>query len=170
MKQYNLLTMAAILGVAPGLMLAQSSFPGFTPGNLVVTRSVYTGDATTVTVGQFLPPVCPSTGSCATNGGPATNNGAYPAVGSTNNVWNNDAVDGSFGITSPIFIDQITTGGTLINTLAIPTPGANQIVTSFISKSELALNLSLDRNYITFMGYITPPNTIDVSNSNTPGV
>jgi hypothetical protein len=44
------------------------------------------------------------------------------------------------------------------------------IVTSFSSKSELALNLSTDGSVLTFMGYIPPPNTVDVSNSNTPGV
>ena len=59
MRQSNLFLTAAILGIAPGLMLAQSSFPGFVPGNLVVT-------------------------------------------------------------TSPIFIDQITPAGAVLNTLAIP--------------------------------------------------
>ncbi len=159
-------------------LVALSSFAGaplfaqfFTPGNLVVSRSVYEGTASTVTIGEPLPPDCPATAICTGKGtGPATNTGAFPAIGSTNNVWNNDAVDGSFGVTSPIFLDQITPSGTLINTLAIPTTGGNQIVTSFSSKSELALNLSLDGNYITFMGYITAPNALDVSNSNTPGV
>jgi hypothetical protein len=42
-------------------------------------------------------------------------------------------------------------------------------VTSFSSKSEIALNLSTDGKYLTFMGYVAPVNTIDVSNSNTPG-
>ncbi len=139
--------------------------PIFAPGNLVVSRSVYTGDASTVTVGEKLPPVCPSTANCGT--GVATDNGAYPVAGSANNVWNNDSVDGGFGITSPIFLDQITTGGALISTFAVPT-GA--LVTSFSSKSEIALNLSSDRSAITFMGYVTTPNNIDVSNSNTPGV
>ena len=142
-----------------------SSFTGFTSGNLVVSRSVYTGDATTVQAGQPLPPVCPSTASCGT--GKATDNGAYPIAGSTNNVWNNDKPDGNFGITSPVFLDQITPAGTLVNTLAIPT---GLIVTSFSSKSELSLNLSTDGSAITFMGYIAPVNSIDVSNSNTPGV
>jgi uncharacterized protein (TIGR03437 family) len=87
-------------------------------------------------------------------------------VGSTNNVWNNDAVDGSFGITSPIFIDQITQLGALVNTLAIP-PG--MLVTSFSSKSELAVNQSQDGSAITLMGYMAPANTIDVSDSNSPG-
>src|SRR5579872_2075466 len=142
-----------------------AAFSGFNPGNLVVSRSVYTGDASTVTVGQKLPPNCPATAKCPT--GTATDNGAYPAAGSTNNVWNNDKVDGSFGITSPIFLDQVTPDGTKINTLAIPT---SLIVTSFSSKSEIALNLSPDGGTITFMGYLAPPNTLDTSNSNTPGV
>ena len=44
------------------------------------------------------------------------------------------------------------------------------MVTSFSSKSELALNLSTDHSYLTFMGYVSPIDAIDVSNSNTPGV
>jgi hypothetical protein len=43
-------------------------------------------------------------------------------------------------------------------------------VTSFPSKSELALHLSTDGKYLTFMGYVAPIDAIDVSNSNTPGV
>ncbi|KWH56743.1 hypothetical protein [Burkholderia cepacia] len=42
------------------------------------------------------------------------------------------------------------------------------MVTSFSSKSELGLHLSLDGSYLTFMGYVAPVNAIDVSNSNTP--
>jgi hypothetical protein len=48
-------------------------------------------------------------------------------------------------------------------------PTKDQMVTSFSSKSELALNLSLDRQYLTFMGYFALINALDVSNSNTPG-
>jgi hypothetical protein len=165
-------------------LAAEAEAPFFTPGNLIVSRSVYEGTAATVTIGELLPPNCPQTATCGgvNNAGvPATDDGAYPAIGVINpstgnlqNVWNNAIVDGSFGVTSPIFLDQITTGGTLVNTLAIdPT----QIVTSFSSKSELALNLSTDGTLITFMGYVNPLligssqiNQIDVSNSNTPGV
>ena len=43
-------------------------------------------------------------------------------------------------------------------------------MTSFSSKSELALNLSTNDRDLTFMGYVAKPDTIDVSNSNTPGV
>jgi len=169
---FRLFAIVALSGVA-GAALSAQSFSGFSPNNLVVSRSVYTGNAATVAIGQALPPVCGTGVSCAPgsgNGGLATNNGSFPAIGSGNNVWNNDLVDGSFGVTAPIFLDQITTGGTLVSTLALPTTGGNQIVTSFSSKSELALNLSLDGKYLTFMGYITAPNTLDVSNSNTPGI
>ncbi len=138
---------------------AQSAFPGFEPGNLVVSRSVYTGDATTVKIGQKLPGNCPATATCPT--ATATNDGTYP------NLWNNAKVDASFGVTSPIFLDQITTTGTRINTLAVPT---SVLVTSFPSKSEIGLNLSSDGSMITFMGYVAPEKALDVSNSNTPGV
>jgi hypothetical protein len=49
-------------------------------------------------------------------------------------------------------------------------PTKDQLVTSFPSKSELALNLSTDGQYLSFMGYLAPVNAIDVSNSNTPAV
>ena len=44
------------------------------------------------------------------------------------------------------------------------------MVGSFSSKSEVALNLSTDRQFVTFMGYLSPIDALDVSNSNTPGV
>jgi len=152
-----------VLAAASSAALAQP-FSGFTSGNIVVSRSVYTGDASILAVGQPLPPVCPTTASCGT--GKASDSGAYPSTTSSNNVWNNNTVDGSFGITSPIFLDQLTPTGTLVNTLAIP---PNLVNTSFSSKSEMALNLSTDGTAITFMAYVAPSNTVDVSNSNTPG-
>ena len=97
----------------------------------------------------------------------ATDNGSYASTSGTNNVFNNNKADGSFGITSPIFLDQITPAGLLVNTYAVPPV---LLTTSFPSKSELALNISSDGPALTFMGYATPPNTLDVSNSNTPGV
>jgi len=156
---------ALALFASVAVVSAQSTFPGFTSGNIVVTRSVYTGDPTTVSIGQLLPPVCPTTAACGT--ATATDNGAYASVNSNNNVFNNNKVDGSFGITSPIFIDQLTPTGTVVNTLAVP---PNMLTTSFSSKSELAINVSLDGTALTLVGYVAPPNSIDVSNSNTPGV
>jgi uncharacterized protein (TIGR03437 family) len=148
----------------------QSTFTGFSAGNLVLSRSVYMGDSSTVVTGSVLPPVCPASANAASAGAcgaKATNNGLYPTTGTTNNVWNDDSVDGSFGVTSPIFLDQLTPSGATVNSFAVPT---NMIVTSFSSKSELALNLSTDGSVLTFMGYVTAPNTVDVSNSNTPGI
>jgi hypothetical protein len=44
----------------------------------------------------------------------------------------------------------------------------NELVTSFSSKSELALNDSTSGRAVSFMGYDAPVSAIDVSNSNTP--
>jgi hypothetical protein len=139
--------------------------PWFRPGNLVVSGSDYVGTANLFTPGVTeLPPGC-----TGTNCTPAAADGSYPFV------FNNDASDGSFGVTSPIFLDQITPSGHLVNTLNVPDgtgPGgtsASHMVTSFSSKSELALNLSTSGRELTFMGYYTVPNAVDVSNSNTPG-
>ncbi|HEY3840795.1 MAG TPA: hypothetical protein VGL72_29685 [Bryobacteraceae bacterium] len=153
----NVLLLSA-LALCSSAALADPIFEGFIPGNLVVSRSVYQGTASTVTVGMALPPNCPSTAKCSM---PATNDGTYPGV------FNNDVPDANFGVTSPIFLDQITTEGTHINTLPVP---SGIVVTSFSSKSELALNLSPEGDVITFMGYVAPINALDVSNANTPGV
>ena len=141
----------------------------FQPENLVVSRSVYDNNAGNVAIGAKLPPNCPATAKCPKGSAPA--DGTYPTV------WNNDQYDGSFGITSKIFLDQITRTGTFIDTLEVPnssdpgiTSSSDQLVTSFPSKSELALNLSTDGKYLTFMGYVAPINALDVSNSNTPGI
>lgn len=142
----------------------------FFPGNLVVSRSVYDNKASNVKVGTVLPPGCANTtGGCSAATG-APYNGSYPTV------FNNDIYDASFGITSRIYLDQITPYGQLIDSLEVPNSlqgginsNSNQLVTSFSSKSELALNLSTDGRLLTFMGYVAPANSIDISNSNTPG-
>ena len=139
------------------------------PGNLVISRSVYDNNPANIAVGTILPPNCTmTTGSCAASTG-AINDGTYPYV------FNNDKYDGNFGITSKIFLDQISPFGFPINTIQVPNSlergvksYSDQLVTSFSSKSELGLHLSTDRRYITFMGYVAPVNAIDVSNSNTP--
>jgi hypothetical protein len=138
----------------------------FYPGNLVVSRSVYDNNAHNVKVGALLPANCANTvGSCVA----ATFNGKYPEV------FNNVIPDPAFGITSTIFLDQITPSGFLLDSLEVPNSSlknirteSNQLVTSFSSKSEIALNLSTDHKFLTFMGYVAPIDTVDVSNSNTP--
>jgi hypothetical protein len=92
-------------------------------------------------------------------------------------VWNNDTVDGSFGVTSKIVFDELRLNGDRVQSLEVPnstergiTVNRDQMVTSFSSKSEIALNLSLDHRVVSFMGYLVPVGAIDVSNSNTPDV
>jgi hypothetical protein len=157
-----IVSMAVLAGST--FLVAQTHFQ---PGNLVVSRSVYDNNPNNVKVGQLLPPFCQiTTAGCAGN---AINDGTYPYV------WNNDTVDGSFGITSKLFLDQYTTGGAFVNSLELPnntqqgfSPFSDELVTSFSSKSEVALNLSTDGQYLTFMGYVAPIDNLDVSNSNTP--
>jgi len=145
---------------------AQNGSAFFLPNNLLLSRVVYDNDLNNVVVGSLLPPNCVPANCVA-----ATNNGAYPQV------FNNALVDGSFGITAKIILDQLTASGITINSLEVPNssqngvpPTKDQMVTSFSSKSGLALNLSTDGQSITFMGYLAPINALDVSNANTPGV
>ena len=161
-----LLALAAISGsliAATGASAASAGDHGgfLRPGNLLVSGSVYASDPGLLTPGvTVLPPGC--TSGCVT----ATNDGTYPGV------FSNDLVDGSFGVTSPVFLDQLTPAGRLVSTLRVPDASqrGGGLVTSFSSKSELALNLSTDDRYVTFMGYVAQPDLLDVSNSNTPGV
>jgi hypothetical protein len=151
-------------------VLAASAQTAFTAGNLVVSRSVYSGTASTVTVGQTLPPNCVPNKTNKVTCGTAVANGTYPQV------FNNAvSADGSFGVTSPIFLDELTPTGTLLNSLEVPnslmngiTGSSDQLVTSFSSKSEEALHLSTDGRYLSFIDYVSAANTIDVSNANTP--
>ena len=106
----RLLTVVAMLTVVSIATLAsiftayaQNGSAYFLPGNLVVTRSVYVDTGSIIAGTTVLPPNC-SPANCPT---PATavTSSAYPYV------FNNDTVDGNFGITSKIFLDQITPFG-----------------------------------------------------------
>jgi hypothetical protein len=188
-----------VAGTAVGLLAdgdhGDSRHFQFKEDSLVLSRSVYEGTAETVTIGETLPRGCaggangstvvavPLTTGGTTNVtvtcGVASDNGEAPNLSDSHNVWNNSGSDGSFGVSSPIFLDNLTTGGWLLGSLRIP---SDQMVTSFSSKSELALNRSIDGKSITFMGYQggpgcggfpvspTAPNLVDVSASNTPGI
>jgi hypothetical protein len=157
-------------GVASGAQDVRPAPIRFRPGNLVVSRSVYDNRAGNVAVGTILPPGCANTtGGCSPSTG-APFDGTYPFV------FNNDTYDGSFGITSKIYLDLVSPIGRVLDSIEVPnssqhgvTSTSDQLVTSFSSKSELALNLSTDGHYLTFMGYVAPINELDVSNSNTPG-
>ena len=172
-KAITAFSFSALVATLP--VNAQDSKPNhssffFWPGNLVVSRSVYDNNPNNVQVGQILPPNCAATtGGCSAATG-APFNGTYPFV------WNNDTYDASFGITSKIYLDQMFPFGFVLNSLEVPNSSqrgikssSDQLVTSFSSKSELALNLSTDGRYLTFAGYVAPIDQVDVSNSNTPG-
>ncbi len=207
MKTYLILApILALAAVCPTPSHAQNDNQGwnghhdqdhrfeFRRGSLVLSRSVYKGKASTITIGETLPLGCEggSTGltvqvplvaggtvGVAVPCGVATDNGEFPNLNDSHNVWTNAGSDGSFGVTSPIYLDNISEDGEVLGTLPVPT---EQMVTSFSSKSELALNRSIDGQSITFMGYrggigcggstVSPTraNLLDVSASNTPGV
>jgi hypothetical protein len=163
-------TAAAVMAMQASVPSADASAPSaaLIPGNLLVATSVYRNDPSIVAGTTQLPPGCGGTSydPCGT----AVTNGDYPYV------FNNDTVDGSFGVTSPITLKELTTAGRQVGSIEVPnstqpwvTTSSDQMVTSFSSKSELAMNLSTDGKYVTFMGYNAPVDTADVSNANTPG-
>jgi hypothetical protein len=93
--------------------------------------------------------------------------------GNVNTVWNNASVDGSFGVTSPITLEDLgATSGALLASETLPT---SEIVTSFSSKSELGLSIADTASgpVATFMGYApggagypsTAAGMLDVSNA-----
>ena len=167
-RAVRLIAGPAFACLALGAVATQSaSAQAFTPGNLVVSRSVYSASPSSVVVGQTLPPGCVPNSKNKVTCAPAALDGTFPYV------FNNDTPDPSFGITSPIYLDEMSLTGTLINSIQVPnssTTTGDQLVTSFSSKSEESLHLSTDGTYLTFMDYVAPLNTIDVSNANTPAV
>lgn len=225
-----ILATAVALGLFPVRVNAQErqgdpdsdrQFYGFVPGSIVLSGTVYVGNADTVIPGEVLPFGCLNTGP-VTNPNPATvnvpllpadqtasstttpvtvscgyasDNGEAPNLKDNHNVWNNANSDPNFGVSSPIVLWNLSPDGDWLGALRVP---GNEIVTSFSSKSELALNRSADGRSLTFMGYrggpgcptltldpatnlltqgtnvgpISPtaPNLLDVSASNTPGL
>jgi hypothetical protein len=89
----------------------------------------------------------------------------------TNNyvtVWNNESVDASFGVTSPIrLLDVDGFSGRVRGAIRVP---QSEVVTSFPSKSELGLHLARDWRgaHLVFVGYGgAGVGALDVSNSDT---
>ncbi|VTU46338.1 hypothetical protein SRS16P3_00050 (plasmid) [Variovorax sp. SRS16] len=135
---------------------------------LLVSSSRYAGNVATVIPGVTV-----------TGGVTAAYDGSLP------NVFLNEIADPSFGITSGISleafdIDDPSREGRapfraprLVGVLDISAAAkalGTPMSTSFPSKSELALHVSTDGRFVSFMGYGSPINQLDVSNSNTPGV
>ncbi|GAN77853.1 hypothetical protein [Acidisphaera rubrifaciens] len=157
---------AAVVGVAvtparAGEVYRPQAVRLLAHGNLLIGSSVYAGNAGTITVGQALP---------VAGGVAAVADGAYPGV------FANDSVDGNFGITAPLLLSGYKTfnfGGEIVVGRPLGTLDITRtlgVTSSFSSKSELSLNVATDGQSVSFMGYRAPANTLDVSNSNTPGV
>src|ERR1019366_2204815 len=132
-----------------GAAVGRGGQGGLIPGNLLVSESYYSNDPGIVAGQTQLPPGC-TAGNCVT----ATAGGSYPQV------FSNALVDGSFGVTSRIFLAEMTPWGRPLGTIEVP---ADELVTSFSSKSELALNLFPDGRTVSFMGYVTKPDNVGVS-------
>jgi hypothetical protein len=118
--------------VLVGTASADDSF--LQPGSLVISSSNYEGSIGAVASLMVGTPLA------------NTNTATIPAVSDNNyvTVWNNDTVDGSFGVTSPIFLTAVDPhSGRVLNRLSVPT---GEVVTSFSSKSELALHLGQDEH------------------------
>ena len=82
------------------------------------------------------------------------------------NVWTNETVDASFGVTSPITLSDVDPyNGHTFRVVHVP---SDQVVTSFPSKSELGLHLAQDKHgsHLVFVGYAGPDvGALDASNS-----
>jgi hypothetical protein len=126
------------------------------PNSLVISSSTYDrtrGAVADLTIGTPLA----NTDKATT---PAVAGNLYPTV------WNNAAVDGSFGVTSPVELTDVEpVFGRALFSLVIPT---DTVATSFSSKSELGLHFTPDLfgGHLTFMAYASPGvGALDVSNS-----
>ena len=130
---------ALAAGLTTGAVQASDSSFSFIPGAPVVSSSTMQGR---LPFGDGLLLTLPG-------GGTAIANGTYP------NVFENATVDGSFGVTSPLILREYVLPGNNRSAVLVKTLNVTDrtgIVTSFSSKSELALNLSTTRSALTFMG------------------
>jgi hypothetical protein len=137
-----------------GTAAADDSF--LQPGALIISSSNYESSTGAVASLQVGTPLA------------NTNTATIPAIADNNyvTVWNNDTVDASFGVTSPIYLTAVDPhSGRELKRLGVP---AGQVVTSFSSKSELALHLRHDEqgSHLVFVGYASPGvGALDVSNA-----
>lgn len=130
--------------------------PFLLPNSLVISSTTYDrtrGAVAGLTVGTTLPD---------------SNTATTAAVvgNSYVEVWNNESVDASFGVTSPILLTDVEPhSGHVFTTVRVP---ADQVVTSFSSKSELGLHVAgvWPWSRLVFVGYGgAGVGALDVSNS-----
>ena len=126
------------------------------PGSLVISSSTYDrtqGAIASLAVGTKLANSATATAAATTGNNYVT-------------VWNNEAVDPSFGVTSAIDLTAIDPGTRQVLSKVTVPPG--QVVTSFPSKSEVGLHITKDPagNHLVFVGYAgAGVGAIDVSNA-----
>jgi hypothetical protein len=152
-----LLAGCGVLAITMTPGIARAERPFLVPNALVISSSTYDrtqGAVAALTIGTTtLPKTATSTTTAVADGNYVT-------------VWNNESVDASFGVTSPIYLTAIEPhSGHVFGKLAVP---SDQVVTSFPSKSELGLHVSKDRQgfHLVFVGYAgAGVGALDVSNS-----
>ncbi len=136
--------------------IARADQPVLLPNSLVVSSTTYDrsqGAVASLGVGTPL-------------AGTATATAAATAGNDYVHVWNNESADASFGVTSSIQLTDIEPhSGHVFQTVSVP---ADQVATSFPSKSELGLHVIRDSNgsHLVFVGYAgAGVGALDVSNS-----
>ena len=142
------------MGTASPAAMADESF--LRPGSLIISSSAYDrsqGAVASLKVGTVLPNSATATTTAVSDNNYLT-------------VWNNESVDASFGVTSPIRLTAVDPRtGHALHSIAVPTW---EVVTSFSSKSELGLHIARDRHgaHLVFVGYASPGvGALDASNS-----
>ncbi len=130
------------------------------PGSLIISSSRYVnwqGAIATLTPTGSNPTQLASTNAATVS---AVSDGNYVTV------WSNEVPDASFGVTSPITLTAVEpNSGRELSRLAVP---QDQVVTSFSSKSELALHYTRDHRggHLVFVAYAgAGVGALDVSNS-----
>ena len=81
--------------------------------------------------------------------------------------------NGSASLTSAgtaIFLDEYTTGGSFVNSLAIPATGSGELVNSGSASSEGQLTLSANGQYLVFVGYNVAAGTAGVAGASSSSV
>jgi hypothetical protein len=156
---------AVVASLGTQVVEAQQALGSYT-GDLLVSTSFYTDPS--FSVGAALP-------NSASGAGTATASSVFcGGTSCSTNVWQNANVDGNFGITSQIVLQNVNTAtGAVDNSVNVSQIAAQQginLSTSFPSKSELALNLTPNGSAVTFMAYTAAAGQLDISNSNTPGI
>ncbi|HEY2444945.1 MAG TPA: hypothetical protein VGI20_04330 [Rhizomicrobium sp.] len=155
-KRGSLLAACSILAMCASAGIVQASQPILLPNSLVISSTTYDptqGAIASLVIGTTLPFTDTSTTSAI-------------AGNDYVNVWNNDSVDGSFGVTSAIQLTDVEPhSGHVFGTVTVP---ASQVATSFSSKSELGLHVAYDSYgpHLVFVAYAgAGVGAIDVSNS-----